>query len=144
MRAYILLGLLLMNPSVHGEDGQVAGEQMVPVAGEVTVRAAVEKEVDAVREVFPDAYTQFLNVGFEYHESGEIYPDRVEFYVPSRSFSGPLDEEDLQARARRIADRVGISGSCANADVGPSEQFSWSAWPDKTVRKVTVHFLFLC
>lgn len=106
----------------------------------------VESVMKATREVFPEAYTQFMQAGYEWQDVGEIWPTEVSFYVPARFFPTPLDDQQLRARLAQVVEKVTRENDahCEQIDVGDVETKSWIAWPDKKVRKVTIRFGIGC
>lgn len=152
MRIDVLLSFLISAACVSA--GEYSGNEngaeviskpaMTPIAPGVTVEQAMSIIVDAMKDSFPAAYKQFLNVAFTYSEDGETLPEKAEFYVPARVFDDPVDEKALLESAKRMAHGVGGTSSCTGVELGGTERLGWSTWPDKVVRKVTVEFYFYC
>ncbi len=96
--------------------------------------------------VFPEAYTQFMAVGLERQDIGEIWPASMSFWVPARFFEQALTQEVLDKRLSLLMSKILRPGdaACESIHYGPVEELAWQAWPDKTVRKVTMLFNIGC
>jgi len=106
----------------------------------------VEDVMKAVRQVFPEAYTQFMQVTYEWQDVGEIWPVEASFYIPARFFPTPLSDQALHQRLTVLVTQVTRENDahCERLDVAEPETRSWLGWPDKTVRKVTIQFKIGC
>jgi hypothetical protein len=107
---------------------------------------SVEEAIGTVQTVFPEAYTQFMQVSFEYQDSNDIWPAQAQFFVAARYFPAPLDAQTLQERAVMAAQSLAPSDMavCPSAESGAEEEAAWQAWDEETVRKVQINFGFGC
>lgn len=95
-----------------------------------------------VLEVFPEAYPEFFEVTFEDHDN-QAFPKTASFCVPDKYFPAPLSEEELDKRAKLLTEKFEYIG-CERANVGEPSEYSWGAWEDKKVRRVTFYFGIGC
>ncbi len=132
----IASAVLSAHAEVPGADMQV-----VTPPGEMT---------SAIRAVFPEAYSQFMTVSYERQDAGtgrvpEIWPKDASFLVPASAYSNTIEAE-LDGRVADVIARVLRPGDahCESVQVGDVEEYGWMAWPDKTVRKITITFGVAC
>jgi len=95
-----------------------------------------------VLEVFPEAYPEFFEVTFEDWDN-KAFPKTASFCVPDKYFPAPLSEEELDKRAKLLSEKFKYTG-CEGANAGEPSEYSWGAWEDKKVRRVTFYFGIGC
>jgi hypothetical protein len=128
---------------------QEPGETRFPEA-DVFVVTPPEEMTEAIRAVFPESYSQFMTVSYERQDAGtgrkpEIWPKDATFLVPAAAYDDTIAGQ-LDDRLAGLVSRVLRPGDahCEQVSVGDIEDYGWMAWPDKTVRKITVTFNVAC
>ena len=129
--------------------GALAEEPARPAADMIVVTPP-EEMTEAIRAVFPEAYSQFMTVSYERPDAGtgrkpEIWPKAATFLVPASAYADTI-ETRMDARVADLISRVLRPGDahCESVDVGQVEEYGWMAWPQKTVRQITVRFNVAC
>lgn len=95
-----------------------------------------------VLEVYPEAYAELMEISFEEVAIGVILPAKAEFLIPDARFS-QIPAEDLKTRERTMLEKMRVGG-CPGSDVSDPMTFSYAKWPDKNVRRITLHFGIGC
>lgn len=96
-----------------------------------------------ILRVFPEAYQQFLTVSF-IRTTNFILPETASFLVPDKYFKKKLDQKELDKRAELLLEQLELLPACFSISFGEAEEYSWAAWEDKKVRKVTLTFGIGC
>ncbi|GEM_PF-1030584 len=127
-------------------DTEFLASQQSQAKPQAQVLQCVEKVMKNITEIFPEAYTQFMAVNYEWQDVGEIWPTQATFYVPARLFPTPLSEAVLRARLDETLKRIlrPNDAHCEEIRVEKPEELGWLAWPDKQVRKVVITFGIGC
>ena len=97
---------------------------------------------EMIKGEFPEAYDNFTNISFEKLENS-IYPDKATFLIPTRFFKDSLNIDILKERTHNLLTKMG-GGACESMEIGESKEYAWSAWDDKVVTKVIIHFHIGC
>ncbi len=107
---------------------------------------SIEAAMFTLQELFPEAYTQFMQVSFEFQDLGEIWPATAHFFIPARYFPEPLSDALLQQRAEELVARTTYPGmaACPAVELDPTSTAAWLDWEDKQVRRVTIRFMVGC
>ena len=92
---------------------------------------------------FPEAYEDFVNISFE-RVNESIYPVEATFLIRAKYFEKKLNDKVLKQRGGNVLHKMGDPASCWEISVGETEEYAWSEWEDKTVRKVTLKFYIGC
>jgi hypothetical protein len=92
---------------------------------------------------FPEAYEDFINITFERIDE-YINPVSATFLIRDSYFENKLNDDILKARAANVLKKMGDPPSCWVIHVSEPEEYGWSEWDEKTVRKVTLEFLIGC
>jgi hypothetical protein len=100
----------------------------------------------AILMVFPEACKEFIAVTFSRGGSGLIYPEEATFLIPDSYFkSKTIDQPELDRRAELLMNELGFTGGgCEFITFGEPVEYSWHAWKEKTVRKITMNFMIGC
>lgn len=128
-------------PDPRGTPVPPADMEVVTPPGEMT---------EAIRAVFPEAYSQFMTVSYERQDAGagrvpEIWPKTTTFLVPAAAYDATVAAA-IEARVTELVVTVLRPGDahCEGFEVGEPEDYAWMAWPDKRVREITIHFGVAC
>jgi hypothetical protein len=97
----------------------------------------------AILRVFPEAYEDFLTICFM-RQNEFIVPESATFLIADKHFKKGLNQKELEKRAQLLLDQLELSPACQTISFGDVEEYSWQEWPDKKVRKVTLHFGIGC
>lgn len=97
----------------------------------------------AILRVFPEAYEDFLTICFV-RQNELILPESATFLIADKHFKKGLNQKELEKRAQLLLDQLELSPACQSISFGEVEEYSWQEWPDKKVRKVTLHFGIGC
>lgn len=98
---------------------------------------------EAILRVFPEAYIDFLTISFM-QLSDVIYPHQAEFLVPDKYFKKKINQKILDERAAILLEQLELAPACQSISAGEPQDYSWSAWEDKKVRKVSLIFGIGC
>ena len=146
LRAAVAIGVAAAIPGAAAREP--GGIEIPPAAMKVVTPPA--EMTEAIRAVFPEAYSQFMSVSYERQDAGtgrepEIWPKDASFLVPAKAFEATI-KDDLDARTADLIARVLRPGDahCETVEVGEVEEYGWMAWPDKRVREITITFNVAC
>jgi len=126
----------------------VAGALQLTAAGDNKIPEvfppdrSMKQILGAVVECFPGAYPDLSKVTYE-HVGGHFSIDTVRFLIPEKRIRG-VSKDKLKQQACQAKKMLGLDCACEDVTLGPAEDHVWSAWPDKRVVPVTVHFHIAC
>jgi hypothetical protein len=96
-----------------------------------------------VMSEWPEAYEEFVDITFE-HGVDRIDPEKISFLVPTAKLA-QIDSVEIENRFDRVTLKMKDSKrGCEHYEIGESTTYSWQAWDDKVVTKITFYFMFLC
>ncbi len=143
------VALTISAASAHDPAPEDPSGLPVPAA-DMAVVTPPEEMTEAIRAFFPEAYSQFMTVAYERQDGGEgrqpeIWPKSASFLVPASAYAKTVEPE-IDERVTDLVVRVLRPGDahCEGFEVGDVEEYGWMHWPEKTVRKITVHFGVAC
>jgi hypothetical protein len=143
-KTYLLIllctGLMAMKPPQKKEDLQIEKTTTL-MADPVQAWSFIEIS-KIIKSEFPMAYDEFMEISF-YQQEEKIIPGTATFLIPATYFKKELTQEVLDKKAEAILKKMDAS-ACQSIHVGEVEEYSFYKWSDKTVRKVTLHFLIGC
>jgi hypothetical protein len=132
MRFLILFAALFSLTNVLGQD-EKEPEQII----------SFEVVNAGILRVFPEAYEDFVTISFV-RQNELILPESATFLIADKHFKKGLNQKELEKRAQLLLDQLELSPACQSISFGDVQEYSWQEWPDKKVRKVTLHFGIGC
>jgi|GEM_PF-5394523 len=105
---------------------------------------SIEEIIEIIIDIFPESYEEFMTV--TYSVSGNrLIPDEATFLIPSKYFDDYLTDKELDKRLDKVMQKLGFRDkACAQIEYGNEEEYSWLAWEDRIVRKITIKFFIEC
>jgi len=76
--------------------------------------------------------------------SGIIFQDLATFLIPDKFFKKKLNQKEMEKRAEILLEQLELLPAGFSISFGDVEEYSWAAWEEKNVRKVTLNFGIGC
>lgn len=134
----LIFALFIAMSSIVGSSGAAAQTQKEP---EQVI--SFEAVYAGILRIFPETYEDFVTICFT-RINDLILPETATFMIPSKYFKSKINQKELDKRAATLMEQLELAPACQSISFGEEEQYSWSEWEDKKVRKVTLHFGIGC